>query len=183
MNRIIPLMLAAAVLAALAFPASAREWRGCTAKIHVYTQWRSAIVWQFEGRGSCRSNVYGNDCRRAARGAIGACLTEAWDRRWERRLPGSCFPVSNSNRPFVKGIGATSFGTGPGAQGQQDFKWAVERAACCTLGLTGRNESVSVGGSSSGDTGCARTNEAIDWPLESNYRVDCRSFRNSGFCG
>jgi hypothetical protein len=183
MNRIIPLLLSCVVLIGLALPAAAREWRGCTARIHVFTPWRAAVVWQFEGRGSCRSRVYGNDCRRAARGAIGACLTEAWARRWERRLPGSCFPVSGSNRPFVQGIGGTSFGRGPGSEGDQDFKWAVERAACCTMGLTGRNVSVTVGGSSSGDTGCALSGEGIDWQLESNYVVNCRSFRNKGYCG
>lgn len=171
-NRIIfCLLLIVSAAAAVSDGASAREWRGCDGRINVIAQGRSSLVTIFQGRGSCRSRVYANDCRRAARGAIESCVFELWRTRWERRFPGACLPVSGTNRPFVTGLSLRW-------ESGEDIKLAVERAACCDLGLSGRNVSVAVTARSDGDDRCA-----ANWTLEPNYRVNCRRFRNDGLCG
>jgi hypothetical protein len=72
--------------------------------------------------------------RTTARDAIAHCVRAAWPDRWSRKLPGEyAIGTESSNRPHVKGIMNTDFGRGPGAIGDQDFKWAVERNACCFL--------------------------------------------------
>jgi hypothetical protein len=176
------LLFAAAIAFVCAAPASAREWRGCAATFVVASPAGSRVIWRFDGRGSCRSRAYANDCRRAAKGAIDACARDAWSVRWERRIPGTCRPQSGSNRPFVQGLYNTAFGRGYGALGDQDFKWEVERAACCHLYPNANTATVGVGWNVSGDKGCvARLQEATY--LEYAYVAECRRFRERGYCG
>ena len=179
--------LAAVLSSVIAGEAAAREWRGCSAAIQIVAEGKLSTLWQFEGRGSCRSRAHANDCRRAARDAIANCVRAAWAERWSRKLPGQCAPgsESGSTRPFVKGILDTDFGRGRGAEGDQDFKWAVEHAACCWLHPTGGRIQVMVGADTSGDTGCqspAAFQEGFDLPLEPAYQVDCQSVRDKGYC-
>ncbi len=180
--------LAAVLSSVIAGDAAAREWRGCSAAIQIIADGKLSTLWQFEGRGSCRNRAHANDCRRAARDAIANCVRTAWDERWNRKLPGQCAPgsESGSNRPFVKGIYDTDFGRGRGSEGDQDFKWAIEHAACCYLHPTGGRIQVKVGANTSGDTGCrspASIQEgSFDLPLHSDYQVDCQSVRDKGYC-
>lgn len=184
MPRTIFLLLAVAVLV-LADGATAREWRGCAAQIRLEIP-KTIVLWGFEGRGSCRSRVYANDCRRAARGAILACVRDSWAIRWERRLSGSCVSTegSGSNRPFVKGIFDTDFGRGRGAQGDQDFKWAIEHKLCCEVAPNARTVNARVGVHTYGDTGCWREGGRPDSMdvVEGNYVADCEAARAQGFC-
>jgi len=180
--------LAAVLSSVTVGDAAAREWRGCSAAIQIVAEGKLSTLWQFEGRGSCKSNARANDCRRAARDAIANCVRTAWDERWSRKLPGQCAPgsESGSSRPFVKGILDTDFGRGRGSEGDQDFKWAVEHAACCFLHPNGGRIQVRVGANTSGDTGCRSpatfTEGSFDLPLEPDYQVDCQSVRDKGYC-
>jgi hypothetical protein len=166
--------------------AAAREWRGCSAAIQIISDGRLSTLWQFEGRGSCRSRAYANDCRRAARDAIANCVRAAWRDRWSRRLPGECASgTESSNRPHVKGIMNTNFGRGAGSQGDQDFKWAVERNACCFLNPAGGQVRVEVGADTSGDTGCSSPKSLQEGPFDlplDLYDVDCARVRAQGYC-
>jgi hypothetical protein len=183
--RSIMLLVATVFVLSFVATAQAREWRGCSGSLKIWAPYKTTVtIARFEGRGSCRSRVYANDCRRAARGAIQYCVSELWRTRWDRVVPYACREAASGTRPFVAGLYNTSFGRGPGAQGVQDVKWAIERAACCQMFPSTRNVSVSVGASSSGDKGCQSSMpEWADWQLESNYRVDCRTFRQRGYCG
>jgi hypothetical protein len=185
MLRTIFFLLAVAVLL-LADDAAAREWRGCSAQLRLEAP-GTIVLWSFEGRGSCRSRVYANDCRRAARSAILACVRDSWAIRWERRLSGSCVSAegSGSNRPYVKGIFNTNFGRGNGAKGDQDFKWAIEHKLCCEIAPTARTVTARVGVHIFGDAGCWR--EGAGRPdtmdvVEGNYVADCQAARAQGFC-
>jgi hypothetical protein len=164
--------------------AAATEWRGCRGEIGIHDDRHNFVsLWQFEGRGSCKNRAHANDCRRAARGAIVACAQEAWRTRWDRRLPDVCRPVSG--RAHVKGIADTFFGRGPGAEGAQDFKWAVERAACCQMHRDSDRVAVRVGVSSHGDKGCQREEPSEVGEigvLLDNYTADCRAVRARGVC-
>ena len=120
--------------------------------------------------------------------AIANCVRGAWRDRWDRKLPGECAPgsESGSTRPFVKGILDTDFGRGRGSEGDQDFKWAVEHAACCRLHPTGGTIQVMVGVDTRGDTGCQSPSRIQEGPfdlmLEPDYQVDCQRVREKGFC-
>lgn len=182
------LVLAAAALTVTLWPqqAHATEWRGCRGTIDLREPGAIHTIWEFEGRGSCRNRAHANDCRRAARGAIETCVREAWRTRWDRRLPDACRPVPGSNRAHVKGIADTFFGRGPGSQGRQDFKWAVERAACCAMHRNSDSVDVAITASSYGDKGCegSKTGEVgeVDWQIDF-YTADCRAVRARGVCG
>lgn len=182
------LVIPVAVLCSMLWPqqAGAIEWRGCRGEISIRDAGHFESVWQFEGRGSCKNRAHANDCRRAARGAIEGCAREAWLTRWDRRMPYACRPLSGSSRAHVKGIADTAFGRGPGAEGDQDFKWAVERAACCQMHPNRDRVTVSVGVTSFGDKGCQREGlhevGEVDIFLESNYTADCRAARARGVC-
>lgn len=189
-NFINLLVLAAATLAVMLWPqhAGATEWRGCRGAIDV----RDSVdnfrtIWEFEGRGSCKNRTHANDCRSAARGAIETCVREAWRTRWEYRLPAACHPASGTSRAHVKGIADTFFGRGPGARGRQDFKWAVEQAACCQMHPNRDSVTVSVSATSYGDKGCQsdkiREVGEVDWLIERTYTADCRAARARGICG
>ncbi len=185
-----PLIAIAVLLGSVvvAQPSAAREWRGCKASIAILADGRRSTLWEFEGRGSCRNRAHANDCRRAARDAIANCVRGAWRDRWDRKLPGECATgnESASDRPFVKGIANTGFGRGRGSRGDQDFKWAVEHAACCKLNPNAGNIRVIVGADTQGDSGCRSPSkiqeDAFDLTLERNYQVDCRRVREQGFC-
>ena len=187
-NLLTLLVLAAATLAATLWPqqAGATEWRGCRGAIDVRGSGDVRTIWEFEGRGSCKNRAHANDCRRAARGAIEACAREAWRTRWDRRLPAACHPLSGTSRAHVKGIADTFFGRGSGSQGRQDFKWAVERAACCSMYRNRDSVKVSITASSYGDKGCQsdKTGEVgeADWQID-DYTADCRAVRARGVCG
>jgi len=180
--------LALLLVSLVAEDAAAREWRGCSASIEIVADGKRATLWELEGRGSCRNRAHANDCRRAARDAIANCVRGAWRDRWERKLPGECAPgsESGSTRPFVKGILDTDFGRGRGSQGEQDFKWAVEHAACCSLHPTAGPLQVAVGADTAGDTGCQSPASIQEGPfdlmLQQNYQVDCRRVREQGVC-
>jgi len=180
MKWTIPLLLAAAFAASLA-DAAAREWRSCEANIVILGHSRSLAIWTFEGRGSCRNKRHLEDCRKAARGAIEFCMRDSWRLRWQRRLSGGCASSTSGNRAFVKGILGAPFGRGPGAQGQQDFKWAIERAACCRLFRDRDRATVTVGVKSSGGKGCGGPN-VIDFSVEGAYAIDCKRFRERNRC-
>jgi len=188
-NLFTVLGVAAAALCVMLWPqpAGAVEWRGCRGEIVIQGDNDYRTIWQFEGRGSCKNRAHANDCRRAAKGAIEACVFDAWRARWERRLPNSCRPLSGSSRAHVKNIADTFFGRGPGAQGAQDFKWAVEQAACCRLSPNRDRVTVTIGVTSYGDKGCQsdKTEEVgqIDRVIEGNYTADCRAARAKGICG
>jgi hypothetical protein len=178
MRTTVALLVAALSVLAFTQSAAAREWRGCMGLIQISGHGQHMTIHQFEGRGSCRSRAYANDCRRAARGAILYCLQDAWRVRWSFTIPGSCRPTPGSSRPFVDGLADTAFGNGPGAQGAQDFKYAVERASCCTLFRNRDQVTVAVSGASLGDTRCDGS-----VVLQTGYRVGCARFRNRGYCG
>jgi hypothetical protein len=186
MNWTIALLLAAMIIAASVGVAEATISRGCTGKFFVKAPYSGTVViWTFEGRGTCRNSIHANDCRRAARSAIGYCVQEAWRARWQRTIPAACRETPGSSRPFVKGLAGTAFGRdrGHGSQGDQDFKWEVERAACCRLNPLADQVTVSVSASAFGDTGCAAVGaEGSDWVLEPAYVADCRLARQRGFC-
>lgn len=181
-------LLATATLGVLFAPqqAGATEWRGCRAAIDVRDGGDMSTIWQFEGRGSCKNRAHANDCRRAARAAIEGCVREAWRTRWDRRLPPACLTATGTSRAHVKGIADTPFGRGPGAQGHQDFKWAVERAACCRMHPNRDSVTVSVTASSFGDKGCQRDKIPevgdADWQI-GEYAAACRAARARGICG
>lgn len=177
------LLIAALVGVALAsvHPAAARIWRGCAVEITVVAEGKARDIWSFEGRGSCKNKFHANDCRRAARGAIDYCIQDAWRARWDFRIPSSCYPTSGSSRPYVKGLANTSFGRGPGAQGDQDFKWAVERAVCCHLHPNRNRVTAQVSWNVHGDKGCRESVEEAQY-LEAEYVAQCRRFRDRGFC-
>jgi hypothetical protein len=187
-NLLSSLVVAAAALCPMLWSqqAGATEWRGCRGAITVQDGGTYDTVWEFEGRGSCKNRANANDCRRAAKGAIEDCAREAWRTRWDRKLPHACRPISGSSRAHVKGIADTSFGRGPGAEGDQDFKWAVERAACCRMHPNRDRVTVTVGAASFGDKGCQSEKAVevgkIDVVLEGNYAAECRAARARGVC-
>jgi hypothetical protein len=134
------------------------------------------------GRGTCRSTAYANDCRRRARDAIISCAVGIWAERWTRRVPTSVCESADNGRPPHAGVtrwGAPGVPSSVRATLTNDVKRALEHTACCVLNPTARRLSFDVDLYVNGDARCPHIRDLIGQPYEAN----CRQLRNQGLCG
>jgi len=103
--------------------ATADVTRGCSAQWEVRNPSTGDVrgFGRFESRGRCRSSVYANDCRRAARQYAQDCFNSAFEERWNTDInSGRLKPPNCVGRGD---IGVRSYGV-------VNLKSEIERHAC-----------------------------------------------------
>lgn len=143
--------------------AAADITRGCSARWEVREPHLNQVrdFGLFESRGRCRSRVYGNDCRRAARRYAQDCFKSHWRERWNQ-------DVRNGDRKPSDCVGRGDIGVKN--YNLTDLKAEIEKVGC-RLGLR-QPYGISIHGRTTGDTGCSGEIKLSDYWIEESMCRD-----------